>query len=69
MFLTFPEMASMVIDWYKLYYSGSKKIQEFSFNQIRKYEVLLKKKINQIITNMRVILLAGGFGSRLIRIY
>ena len=42
--LTFPETVSMVTDWYKLYYSGSKKIQEFSFNQIKKYETLLKSR-------------------------
>ena len=42
--LTFPETVSMVTDWYKLYYSGSKKIQEFSLNQIKKYETLLKSR-------------------------
>jgi len=42
--LTFSEMAIMVTDWYKMYYSGSKKIQDFSFDQIRKYEILLKNR-------------------------
>jgi len=34
----------MVSDWYKNYYSKKKNPHEISFNQIKKYEKLLKKR-------------------------
>ena len=42
--LNFTETISMVTNWYKSYYSKPKKIYETSFNQIREYEKLLKKR-------------------------
>ena len=43
--LSFEETIKMVIDWYKSYYSKPKKIYETSFDQIKKYEKLLKKRL------------------------
>ena len=43
--LSFAETINMVADWYKSYYSKPKKIYETSFNQIREYEKLLKKRL------------------------
>ena len=42
--LSFTETINMVTDWYKSYYSKPKKIYKTSFNQIREYEKLLKKR-------------------------
>ena len=42
--LSFAETINMVAYWYKNYYSNSKKMYEVSFNQIKKYEKLLKKR-------------------------
>ena len=42
--LSFAETINMVTDWYKSYYSKPKKIYSTSFNQIKKYESLLKKR-------------------------
>ena len=42
--LSFAETINMVAYWYKNYYSNSKKMYEVSFNQIKKYETLLKKR-------------------------
>ena len=44
--LSFYETINMVANWYKNYYSKPKKIYKTSFNQIREYEKLIKKKIN-----------------------
>ena len=46
--LTFNETISMVAKWYKNYYSNSKNIYQTSFEQIKKYENLLKKKKNNL---------------------
>ena len=43
--LSFSETINMVADWYKSYYFKPKKIYETSFNQIREYEKLLKKRL------------------------
>jgi len=43
--LSFSETIKMVADWYKSYYSKPKKIYKTSFNQIREYEKLLKKRL------------------------
>tara|TARA_B100001123_G_scaffold427996_1_gene544288 strand:- start:3382 stop:4470 length:1089 start_codon:yes stop_codon:yes gene_type:complete len=42
--LTFKETISMATEWYKNYYLNPKKIYKTSFNQIKKYEQLLKKR-------------------------
>ena len=42
--LSFKETINMVSDWYKNYYSKKKNPHEISFNQIKKYEKLLKKR-------------------------
>jgi len=42
--LSFTETINMVTDWYKSYYLKPKKIYKTSFNQIREYEKLLKKR-------------------------
>ena len=42
--LTFNETINMVTEWYKNYYMNPKKIYKTSFNQIKKYENLLKKR-------------------------
>ena len=42
--LSFKETISMVANWYKNYYSKPKKIYETSFNQIKEYEKLIKKR-------------------------
>ena len=42
--LTFKETVKMVTDWYKNYYTNSKRISEASYNQIKKYEKLLNKR-------------------------
>jgi len=42
--LTLNETISMVAEWYKDYYLNRKKIYKTSFNQIKKYEKLLKKR-------------------------
>lgn len=43
--LKFTETVNMVANWYKNYYSKPKKIYETSFNQIREYEKLLRKRL------------------------
>ena len=43
--LSFPETIKMVTDWYKNYYSKNIKMSEITFDQIRKYENLLKKRL------------------------
>ena len=43
--LSFNETISMVAEWYKNYYSNPKKIYITSFNQIKKYEKLIKKRL------------------------
>ena len=43
--LSLPETINMVADWYKNYYSKPKKIYKTSFNQIKEYEKLLKKRL------------------------
>ena len=42
--LTFNETINMVTEWYKNYYMHPKKIYKTSFNQIKQYENLLKKR-------------------------
>ena len=42
--LSFAESINMVANWYKSYYSKPKKIYKISFNQIKEYEKLLKKR-------------------------
>jgi len=42
--LSFTETIKMVTDWYQSYYSKPNKIYETSFNQIKDYEKLLKKR-------------------------
>ena len=42
--LSFKETINMVAEWYKNYYLNSKKTQNISFNQIKEYERLLKKR-------------------------
>ena len=42
--LTFNETINMVTEWYKNYYTHPKKIYKTSFNQIKQYENLLKKR-------------------------
>ena len=42
--LSFNETIKMVTDWYKYYYSQSKQMYKISFNQIKEYEKILKKK-------------------------
>ena len=42
--LTFKETISMVAEWYKNYYLNPKEIYKTSFNQIKEYEKLLKKR-------------------------
>ena len=42
--LSFAETINMVTDWYKSYYLKPKKIYSTSFNQVKKYERLLKKR-------------------------
>ena len=42
--LSFKETIAMTVDWYKSYYSKPKKVYETSFNQIKEYEKLLKKR-------------------------
>jgi len=42
--LSFGETVEMTINWYKNYYTKPKKIYETSFNQIKEYERLLKKR-------------------------
>ena len=42
--LSFTETIYMVADWYKIYYSKPKIIYKTTFNQIREYENLLKKR-------------------------
>tara|TARA_B100000780_G_scaffold83952_1_gene57415 strand:+ start:574 stop:1665 length:1092 start_codon:yes stop_codon:yes gene_type:complete len=46
--LTFPETMEMVANWYKSYDTNPKKIYNMTFDQIKKYEKLLKvrSKIN-----------------------
>jgi CDP-glucose 4,6-dehydratase len=43
--LSFSETIKMVADWYKNYYLKTKKMYEFSLNQIKDYEKLLKKRL------------------------
>jgi len=43
--LSFTETVNMVSHWYKNYYEKPKNIYETSFNQIKKYEKLLKRKL------------------------
>ena len=43
--LNFKETIKMSVDWYKEYYSNSKKIYLFSSNQIKFYQKLLKKRL------------------------
>ena len=43
--LSFDETIYMVTNWYKSYYSQPKKIYETSFNHIKEYEKLLKKRL------------------------
>ena len=43
--LTFQENIKMVTEWYKKYYSNPKKMYKTSFNQIKKYENLLNKRL------------------------
>ena len=43
--LNFNQTINMVAQWYKNYYFYPMKIQKTSFNQIKEYEKLLKKKI------------------------
>ena len=45
--LTLNETISLVANWYKKYYSDSKKIQETTFNQIKEYEKLLIKRLTK----------------------
>ena len=42
--LTFNETINMVTEWYKNYYMHPNKIYKTSFNQIKQYENLLKKR-------------------------
>ena len=42
--LNFNETIKMVVDWYKSYYLKPNQIHEISFNQIKEYEKLLKKR-------------------------
>ena len=42
--LSFAESIYMVTNWYKSYYSKPKEIYNTSFNQIKEYENLLKKR-------------------------
>ena len=42
--LTFKETINMVAEWYKNYYLNPKEIYKTSFNQIKEYEKLLKKR-------------------------
>ena len=42
--LSLDETINMVTSWYKTYYSKTNKIYETSFNQIREYEKLIKKR-------------------------
>jgi len=42
--LKFEELTSMVIDWYKNYYSNKKNSPRFTFNQIKKYQSLAFKR-------------------------
>ena len=43
--LSFDETIYMVTNWYKNYYSQPKKIYKTSFNHIKEYEKLLKKRL------------------------
>ena len=42
--LSFTETISMVADWYKSYYSRTKKMFQVSSDQIKKYEKLMEKR-------------------------
>ena len=42
--LTFKETIYIVTEWYKNYYLNPKKIDQISFDQIKEYEKLLKKR-------------------------
>jgi len=42
--LSFEETINMVAQWYKNYYLNPTKIQKISFNQIKEYEKILKKR-------------------------
>ena len=42
--LSFKETVKMVVDWYQSYYSKPIQIYKTSFNQIKEYEKLLKKR-------------------------
>ena len=42
--LNINETISMIAEWYKIYYSKTNKMYEVSFNQIKLYEKLLKKR-------------------------
>ena len=43
-FLNFRETIDMTVSWYKSYYLNRKKIYEISYNQIIRYEEILKKR-------------------------
>ena len=43
--LNFNETIEMVTNWYKMYYTDKKKIKEYSLNQIKLYEKLLKERL------------------------
>ena len=45
--LSFKETIYMVTSWYKNYYSQPKKIYQISFDHIKEYEKLLKKRLNK----------------------
>ena len=42
--LNFDKTIKMVAEWYKIYYSKPKKVYQTTFNQIKQYEKILKRK-------------------------
>ena len=45
--LSFQETIMMVSEWYKMYYLKPKNSFNFSLKQIKRYEKILKKRLNK----------------------
>ena len=61
--LSFSETIKIVVDWYKNHKDKKININDFSFKQIEEYEKSLT--LSKIKIVMKVVILAGGFGTRL----
>ena len=58
-FSILKQTIKLTTNWYKTFYTNSQEIKKLSIDQIKFYEKFNEKQ------NMKVVILAGGFGTRL----